>query len=93
MGAAVFDGAARRLGRFGGLDVLVSNAGFFPANETIDNLSADNWENSLSVNLTAPPANAKGGYPVLRYMRSRRLWSSWGARTWPRRGPAPRLTR
>ncbi|MCH7548542.1 MAG: bifunctional aldolase/short-chain dehydrogenase [Candidatus Krumholzibacteriota bacterium] len=38
--------------RFGGLDILVSNAGIFPTSETIAEMDAENWDRSLSVNLS-----------------------------------------
>ena len=38
---------------FGGLDILVSNAGTFPASETIADISAGTWDASLAVNLTS----------------------------------------
>jgi len=38
--------------RFGGLDVVVSNAGIFPPSETIAEMSDHNWERSLAVNLS-----------------------------------------
>jgi NAD(P)-dependent dehydrogenase (short-subunit alcohol dehydrogenase family) len=39
--------------RFGGLDILVSNAGFFPSNYPIAEMDRDVWLKSLDVNLTA----------------------------------------
>ncbi len=39
--------------KFGGLDILISNAGAFFANETIENMSAKNWNTSLNINLTS----------------------------------------
>jgi NAD(P)-dependent dehydrogenase (short-subunit alcohol dehydrogenase family) len=39
--------------RFGGLDIVVSNAGIFPVSESITELKQATWERSLSVNLTS----------------------------------------
>jgi len=39
--------------RFGGLDIIVSNAGIFPVSERIADLKEETWEKSLSVNLTS----------------------------------------
>ncbi len=39
--------------RFGGIDVVVSNAGVFPATARIAELPAETWRKSLSVNLDA----------------------------------------
>lgn len=38
---------------FGGLDIVVSNAGSFPASEKISELRAGTWQKSLNVNLTS----------------------------------------
>ncbi len=39
--------------RFGGLDILISNAGIFPPSQTIADMSAENWARSLAINLTS----------------------------------------
>jgi NAD(P)-dependent dehydrogenase (short-subunit alcohol dehydrogenase family) len=39
--------------RFGGLDIVVSNAGIFPVSESITELKQATWERSLSLNLTS----------------------------------------
>ncbi|MCF7822264.1 MAG: bifunctional aldolase/short-chain dehydrogenase [Mariprofundaceae bacterium] len=39
--------------RFGGLDIVVSNAGIFPVSESIAELKEETWDRSLSVNLTS----------------------------------------
>ena len=38
---------------WGGLDIVVSNAGIFPASESISDMSPAIWDKSLAVNLTA----------------------------------------
>jgi NAD(P)-dependent dehydrogenase (short-subunit alcohol dehydrogenase family) len=38
---------------FGGLDILVCNAGVFPPSETIEELDAERWTHSLDLNLTS----------------------------------------
>ena len=38
--------------RFGGLDIVVSNAGIFPASEPIQDINQKTWEKSLAVNLS-----------------------------------------
>jgi rhamnose utilization protein RhaD (predicted bifunctional aldolase and dehydrogenase)/NAD(P)-dependent dehydrogenase (short-subunit alcohol dehydrogenase family) len=40
------------VGRWGGLDILVSNAGIFPAGELIADVKPDTWQRSLDINLT-----------------------------------------
>ena len=39
--------------RFGGLDIVVSNAGIFPVSERISELREETWERSMAVNLTS----------------------------------------
>jgi NAD(P)-dependent dehydrogenase (short-subunit alcohol dehydrogenase family) len=43
----------RAVDRFGGLDVLVCNAGVFPPSVAIDELSTDEWRRVMAVNLDA----------------------------------------
>lgn len=38
---------------FGGLDVVVSNAGTFPASERIEHLNKETWDKSMDVNLSS----------------------------------------
>jgi rhamnose utilization protein RhaD (predicted bifunctional aldolase and dehydrogenase)/NAD(P)-dependent dehydrogenase (short-subunit alcohol dehydrogenase family) len=38
---------------FGGLDIIVSNAGVFPSTQKIDSITSDHWERSLQVNLSS----------------------------------------
>lgn len=47
---AVVDAAVRR---FGGLDIVVANAGIFPASANIDSLDDDTWQKTLDINLTS----------------------------------------
>ncbi len=39
--------------RFGGLDIVISNAGIFPDSATLGEMKPENWEKSLAVNLTS----------------------------------------
>lgn len=47
---AVVDEAVRL---FGGLDIVVSNAGTFPSNSRIEEMDSDVWERSLRINLSS----------------------------------------
>ncbi|RKZ36036.1 MAG: bifunctional aldolase/short-chain dehydrogenase [Gammaproteobacteria bacterium] len=38
---------------FGGLDILVSNAGTFPGSETIAEMNPQTWDSSIAINLTS----------------------------------------
>ncbi|MGL6282042.1 MAG: SDR family oxidoreductase, partial [Microcoleaceae cyanobacterium] len=63
---AVQGAIALTVQKFGGLDILVSNAGIFPASETIENLSADTWEKSLNVNLSSQRSLLQAAIPFLK---------------------------
>lgn len=39
--------------RFGGLDILVSNAGVFPQGEAIEDINPDAWHRSIDINLSS----------------------------------------
>ena len=51
---------------FGGLDILISNAGCFPAGETIESLNSDTWKQSLNLNLTSHEMLLQICIPYLR---------------------------
>jgi rhamnose utilization protein RhaD (predicted bifunctional aldolase and dehydrogenase)/NAD(P)-dependent dehydrogenase (short-subunit alcohol dehydrogenase family) len=39
--------------KFGGLDIVVSNAGIFPKNEHLDQMKQSDWDRTLMINLTS----------------------------------------
>ncbi len=51
---------------FGGLDILVSNAGTFTAGAEIEDLSQENWEKSLAVNLSSHQRLLQLSVPYLK---------------------------
>jgi rhamnose utilization protein RhaD (predicted bifunctional aldolase and dehydrogenase)/NAD(P)-dependent dehydrogenase (short-subunit alcohol dehydrogenase family) len=51
---------------FGGIDIVVSNAGIFTPSETLDVLSDDNWEKSMNINLTSHQKLIKETAPFLK---------------------------
>ena len=51
---------------FGGIDIVVSNAGIFTPSEELSDLSDDNWEKSMSINLTAHQKLIKFTAPYLK---------------------------
>jgi rhamnose utilization protein RhaD (predicted bifunctional aldolase and dehydrogenase)/NAD(P)-dependent dehydrogenase (short-subunit alcohol dehydrogenase family) len=55
------------VGRFGGLDILVSNAGVFTANENIEHMSDEMWRLGMEVNLTSHQRLMKYCIPFLRH--------------------------
>jgi NAD(P)-dependent dehydrogenase (short-subunit alcohol dehydrogenase family) len=52
---------------FGGLDILVSNAGVFTANENIEVIRDESWSVSLDVNLTSHQRLMRYCIPYLRH--------------------------
>lgn len=62
MRAVVWQGIAR----FGGLDVVVANAGFLPASRGVDDFDLPSWQASMDVNVTSAAALASICTPYLR---------------------------
>ncbi len=54
------------LRRFGGLDILVSNAGAFFASETIEEMANESWDSSVAINLTSHQRLLKICAPYLK---------------------------
>ncbi len=52
--------------RFGGLDILVSNAGIFTAGAHLEDLEQSNWDKSMAVNLTSHQVLLKHTIPYLK---------------------------
>jgi len=52
--------------QFGGIDILVSNAGIFPLSETIAEMDPGTWDKSLNVNLTSHQQMLKACIPFLQ---------------------------
>ncbi|MCH8223674.1 MAG: SDR family NAD(P)-dependent oxidoreductase [Chloroflexi bacterium] len=60
---AAVDGAVRR---FGGLDIVVANAGTFPPGTPIDELDDETWSAVIDVNLTGHMRVLRAATPYLR---------------------------
>jgi rhamnose utilization protein RhaD (predicted bifunctional aldolase and dehydrogenase)/NAD(P)-dependent dehydrogenase (short-subunit alcohol dehydrogenase family) len=52
--------------RFGGLDMLILNAGIFPAGTPIESLDSEEWRRVFAVNLDANLALLRECYPLLK---------------------------
>ncbi len=52
--------------QFGGIDILVSNAGIFTAGAYLENLEQSNWDKSMAVNLTSHQKLLKYTIPFLK---------------------------
>jgi len=51
---------------FGGIDIVVSNAGIFTPSENLDSLSDENWDRSMNINLTSHQKLIKCTAPFLK---------------------------
>ena len=51
---------------FGGLDIIVSNAGVFPPSSKIESLEGRRWQQSLDVNLTSHQQLLRLAIPFLK---------------------------
>jgi rhamnose utilization protein RhaD (predicted bifunctional aldolase and dehydrogenase)/NAD(P)-dependent dehydrogenase (short-subunit alcohol dehydrogenase family) len=56
----------RGVGAFGGLDLLVLNAGVFPGGQSVAHLADDEWRRVMQVNLDANLALLRETYPLLK---------------------------
>ena len=64
--AKVIEAVESVIRRFGGLDILVSNAGIFTAGAYLENLEQQNWDKSMAVNLTSHQKLLKYTIPFLK---------------------------
>ncbi len=63
---AIKEAVAKTVLHFGGLDILVLNAGTFPAGQTIEEMDEQTWSKSLEINLTAPQQLLQACVPFLK---------------------------
>jgi NAD(P)-dependent dehydrogenase (short-subunit alcohol dehydrogenase family) len=56
----------RAVKSFGGIDIVVSNAGIFTPSENLDSLSDENWQRSMDINLTSHQKLLKYMAPFLK---------------------------
>ena len=66
-GLAIKDAVDATIQQFGGLDIVVSNAGIFTAGATIGELDDADWDRSLDVNLTAAMRVLRASVDYLKY--------------------------
>jgi len=52
---------------FGGLDILVTNAGIFPVSRSIEEMDAESWNRSMKINLTSHQRLLKACIPYLKH--------------------------
>ncbi len=63
---ALQDALEQTVQRFGGLDMLVLNAGIFPASQQIANLDLSTWQRTMRVNLDANLSLMREAHPLLK---------------------------
>ncbi|MCI5119636.1 MAG: SDR family oxidoreductase, partial [Candidatus Electrothrix sp. AUS4] len=73
--------------RFGGLDMLVLNAGMFPASTTITELSLETWSKVMSVNLDANLLLLRECHPLLQCSPRKGRVAIIGSKNVPAPGP------
>ncbi len=56
----------RGVRRFGGIDMLVLNAGIFPSSQPIQEIAAQTWKGTMAVNVEANLRVMQIGYPLLK---------------------------
>jgi rhamnose utilization protein RhaD (predicted bifunctional aldolase and dehydrogenase)/NAD(P)-dependent dehydrogenase (short-subunit alcohol dehydrogenase family) len=64
--AAVAEALEAGVRRFGGLDLLVLNAGIFPSSKKIAQIGLDEWRRTMGVNLDANVAILREAHPLLK---------------------------
>jgi rhamnose utilization protein RhaD (predicted bifunctional aldolase and dehydrogenase)/NAD(P)-dependent dehydrogenase (short-subunit alcohol dehydrogenase family) len=65
--AQALDEALEKIVRaFGGVDMLVLNAGIFPASQPLQDIAADTWQKTMHVNVDAPLRILQLCHPLLR---------------------------
>jgi len=65
--SAAIDSALRQMVvEFGGIDILVSNAGSFPASQLLEDMVDSNWESSQRLNLDSHMKLLRSAVPFLR---------------------------
>lgn len=64
--AAIDSALHQMVVKFGGIDIVVSNAGSFPASQTLEDMSDSNWESSQRLNLDSHMKLLRSAVPFLR---------------------------
>jgi len=73
--------------RFGGIDMLVLNAGVFPPTQPVTEVSEDAWQRAMAVNVEANLRLLQGAYPLLKRAPRQGRVVIIGSRNVPAPGP------
>jgi len=65
--AAVHASIEATIRRFGGLDMIISNAGIFPASSRIEAMDSDTWQQSMDLNLSSHQRLMQEAIPYLKH--------------------------
>jgi rhamnose utilization protein RhaD (predicted bifunctional aldolase and dehydrogenase)/NAD(P)-dependent dehydrogenase (short-subunit alcohol dehydrogenase family) len=85
---AVVDQALSKAVRaYGGIDMLVLNAGIFPKSEPLQSIAAGDWQRTMSVNVEAPLRILQLCHPLLRLAPKGGRIAVIGSRNVPAPGP------
>jgi len=84
---AVNDALEQGVRRFGGLDMLILNAGMFPGGCRIDALGLDTWDKVMRINLDANLTFLRECYPLLKLAPNRGRVVVIGSKNVPAPGP------
>jgi len=63
---AVHEAVETCISSFGGLDIVVSNAGIFPPSSNIEEMDAETWQQSMDLNLTSHQCLIQEAIPYLK---------------------------
>jgi NAD(P)-dependent dehydrogenase (short-subunit alcohol dehydrogenase family) len=63
---AIDDALRQMVVEFGGIDIVVSNAGSFPASQSLEDMDDDTWESSQRLNLGSHMKLLRSATPFLR---------------------------
>ena len=64
--SAVMASLEQGIANFGGLDMLISNAGSFTASQSLSEMSDENWQSSMAVNLESHMKLMRSALPFLK---------------------------
>jgi NAD(P)-dependent dehydrogenase (short-subunit alcohol dehydrogenase family) len=81
---AAFEAVVRR---FGGIDMLVLNAGIFPSSQPLQEVAPDTWKQTMTVNVEAPLRMMQLCHPLLRLAPNGGRIVVIGSRNVPAPGP------